>query len=197
MVFLTVLAYIFSGLILVGSVGVILSQKAVYSVLFLIFAFLNSAALYVLLGAEFVALSTLIVYVGAVSVLLLFVVMTLTRTEDKITFAQLKPYKKWILGMAGVLALELGLLVPAVSMSSVSVSSISNIKLIGQTLYTKYGLAFQGCAVLLLIAMISAVIITFQVRMSKNVKRQNPTDQINRDPTNVLKMVRVKTGEGI
>jgi NADH-quinone oxidoreductase subunit J len=99
--------------------------------------------------------------------------------------------------MAGILALELGLLVPAVSMSSVPVSSISNIKLIGQTLYTKYALTFQGCAVLLLIAMISAVIITFQVRMSKNVKRQNPTDQINRDPTNVLQMVKVKTGEGI
>lgn len=195
--FQPILAYAFSCLILTGSLGVILFQKPVYNVLSLIFAFLNAAALYILLGAEFVALSTVIVYVGAVSVLLLFVVMTLTQTDERFSISKLKPYRYWILGMGVIFAAELIWLLHASNSNVTAVSNDSNIKSIGSVLYTQYGLIFQCCAVLLLVAMVSAVIVTFQSRTVKHVKRQNPTDQINRDPNTVLKMVNAKRGEGI
>lgn len=195
--FQPILAYIFSFLILIGSLGVILSNKPVYSVLSLIFAFLNAAALYILLGAEFVALSTVIVYVGAVAVLLLFVVMTLTQTDERFSMSKLKPYRYWILGMGSIFAFELILLTQMPNTKLVAANNVSNIKSIGRVLYTQYGLIFQSCAVLLLVAMVSAVIVTFQSRTLKQVKRQNPTDQINRDPNTVLKMVKVNRGEGI
>lgn len=196
--FQTILIYGFSGLVFTGSLGVVLFQKPVYNVLSLIFTFLNAAALYVLLGAEFVALSTVIVYVGAVCVLTLFVVMTLTETDFKIAFTSLKPYRFWIIGIAGIFAAELAILsyAPSNPVDRV-VSDVSNIKAIGQVMYTQYGLIFQCCAVLLFVAMVSAVIVTFQNRSKKVVKRQNPTDQINRDPNEVLQMVKAKRGEGI
>lgn len=191
------LTYFFSALIIGGALGVILCHKPVHAVLCLIFAFLNSAALYILLGAEFVAISTLIVYVGAVSVLLLFVVMTLTSREEKVTLAQLKPYRYWFLGMTMIFAIELILLLQTSQQSKATIQSVSNIKNIGNLLYTQYSLIFQGCAVLLLVAMISAVIITFQSRTAKYVKRQNSTDQINRNPEDVVQLIKVKRGEGI
>ncbi|MCP5322702.1 MAG: NADH-quinone oxidoreductase subunit J [Candidatus Paracaedibacteraceae bacterium] len=194
------LAYLFSGLILAGAIGVIISRKPVYSVLFLIFSFLNASALYILLGAEFIALSTIILYVGAVAVLLLFVVMTLTEPAEKLSWAALKTHRYWIGGMAAVFALELILAIKSPKLSSdISSTSahMSNIKAIGSILYTKYGLIFQCCAVLLLVAMVSAVIVTFQSRSPKNVKRQKVSDQINRNPDEILKMVKVKNREGI
>lgn len=195
--FQPILAYAFSCLIIIGSLGVILFHKPVYNVLSLIFAFLNASALYILLGAEFVALSTVIVYVGAVSVLLLFVVMTLTQTDERFSMSKLKPYRYWILGMGIIFAVELLLLLQAPNTNLAVANNVSNIKSIGSVLYTQYGLIFQCCAVLLLVAMVSAVIVTFQSRTLKHVKRQNPTDQINRDPNAVLTMVNVKRGEGI
>lgn len=195
--FQLVLAYFFSGLIILGALGVILCPKPVHSVLCLIFAFLNGAALYILLGAEFLALSTLIIYVGAVSVLLLFVVMTLSSAEGKLGLSQLKPYRYWVLSMAVIFAGELILLTQTAQKSKGNIPSLSNIKTIGNLLYTEYGLIFQGCAVLLLVAMISAVIITFQSREVKFVKRQNPTGQINRNAADVVQLIKVKRGEGI
>lgn len=193
------LAYLFSGLILAGAIGVIISRKPVYSVLFLIFSFLNASALYILLGAEFIALSTIILYVGAVAVLLLFVVMTLTHPTESLNWAAVKAHRYWIGGMAIVFALELILAIQSPKLSADIPSSVhmSNIKAIGAVLYTKYGLIFQCCAVLLLVAMVSAVIVTFQSRSPKNVKRQKISDQINRNPDEILKMVKVKNKEGI
>ncbi|QOL19841.1 NADH-quinone oxidoreductase subunit J [Candidatus Bodocaedibacter vickermanii] len=195
--FQPVLAYGFSSLILLGALGVVLFRKPVYSVLSLIFAFLNASALYILLGAEFVALSTVIIYVGAVSVLLLFVVMTLTQTDERFVLSKLKPYRYWIFGMGAIFVAELILLLQVPQSSRVSDHDVSNIKSIGRVLYTQYGLIFQCCAVVLLVAMVSAVIVTFQSRSVKHVKRQNSTDQINRKPEDVLQMVKVKRGEGI
>ncbi|MDP3935633.1 MAG: NADH-quinone oxidoreductase subunit J [Alphaproteobacteria bacterium] len=195
--FQPVLAYGFSSLILLGAIGVVLFHKPVYSVLSLIFTFLNASVLYILLGAEFVALSTVIIYVGAVSVLLLFVVMTLTQADERVAFSKLKPYRYWIFGMGIVFAAELIILLQVPRTLPVSGSDVSNIKSIGRVLYSQYGLIFQCCAVLLLVAMVSAVIVTFQTRSVKYVKRQNSTDQINRNPDDVLQMVKVKRGEGI
>jgi NADH-quinone oxidoreductase subunit J len=197
-VFQTILTYGISVLILAGSLGVILFQKPVYNVLSLIFTFLNGSVLYILLGAEFVALSTVIVYVGAVSVLTLFVVMTLTETDFKVALTALKPYRFLIISIGLIFAAELVILsyIPSVE-ASVPSSKTSNIKAIGMLMYTQYGLIFQCCAVLLFVAMVSVVIVTFQNRSTKVVKRQNPTAQINRDPKDVLQMVKVKRGEGI
>lgn len=191
------LSYLFSALIVLGALGVILCPKPVHSVLCLIFAFLNGAVLYILLGAEFVALSTLIVYVGAVSVLLLFVVMTLTSTNEASGLSQLKVYRSWIIGIAIIFAGELMLLTQASEEAKAALPAGSNIKTIGTLLYTKYGLIFLGCAVLLLVAMVSAVIITFQSRTTKYVRRQNASDQINRNPERVVQLIKVKRGEGI
>lgn len=191
------LAYLISGLILLGGVGVVISAKPVYSVLFLIFSFLNSAVLYILLGAEFVALSTIIIYVGAVSVLLLFVVMTLTNSAEKSVLAKLITYRYWIGGIVGIFAVEL---IVSLYSSKLTVELSHQpiaLKDIGKVLYVKYALLLEGCAVLLLVAMVSAVIVTFQSRGVKNIKRQNPADQINRKPDEILRMVPIKNREGL
>ncbi len=185
----------FSMSLLIGSFGVVLLRRPVHSVLSLIFTFLNGAAIYILLGAEFVALSTVIVYVGAVSVLLMFVVMTIDKDEKKYKNNK-KAYKYWALSLGVFFVTEIVLLTTVKNVSIAQSASV-NISEIGRQLYTTYGLAFQGCAVLLLVAMVSAVIVTFQSRTTKNVKHQNTFDQVNRNPDEVVTLVKVKQGEGI
>lgn len=184
--------YGFSALLLLGALGVVFLRRSVHAVLSLIFTFLNGSAIYILLGAEFVALSTVIVYVGAVSVLLMFVVMTVDNQKE----TRKVSYKYWALLFAVFLMIELIVLTQARDVS-IAQSSGVNIHEIGKSLYTTYGLLFQGCAVLLLVAMISAVIVTFQSRVKKSVKRQTPSDQIARNPDDVVTLVKVKRGEGI
>jgi NADH:ubiquinone oxidoreductase subunit 6 (subunit J) len=123
--------------------------------------------------------------------------MTLTQTDERFALSKLKPYRYWIFGMGAIFAAELIVLLQVPQTIHASGNDVSNIKSIGRVLYTQYGLIFQCCAVVLLVAMVSAVIVTFQSRSVKHVKRQNPTDQINRKPEDVLQTVKVKRGEGI
>lgn len=190
--FVSTLFYIFSALLLLGAFGVVFLRCSVHAVLALIFTFLNGSALYVLLGAEFVALSTVIVYVGAVSVLLMFVVMTVDDAERK----KWVGYKFFALLLGVFLMIELILLTKAKE-RVIFCNMGTNIVEVESLLYIKYGLVFQACAVLLLVGMVSAVIVTFQSRSKKIVKRQNPRDQIARDPNEVLTLVKVKQGEGL
>lgn len=202
MLFYALTFYGFATLMIVSSLLMILSSNAVHSVLYLIFAFLNSAGIYILLGAEFISLSTVIVYIGAVAVLFLFVVMTM-ETNSPSPLRSLKGYK-FVLGIAGSVFLA-ELLVMAFMWKIKSRTGgllgiepkVENTKAIGAVLYTDYAVVFQASAIILLVAMVGAIVLTFREGGKRHARRQNSTDQINRDPKKILRMVSKKQGEGI
>ena len=207
MVFYALTFYGFATLMILSSVMVVFSPNSVHSVLFLVFAFLNSAGVYILLGAEFIALSTVIVYIGAVAVLFLFIVMTM-ETKDRASnsassLSSLKKYKIILSIAGGVFLAELvGMAYMWKSKIGVKfllgIESVAeNTKVIGGVIYTKYAYVFQASAIILLVSMVGAIILIFRDSVKKNVRRQNASAQINRDPKEVVKMVSKKIGEGI
>lgn len=202
--FATILFYIFSFLTIGSAIAVVASRQPIYSVLFLIFCFFSCAGLFVLLGAELVAMLLVIVYVGAVAVLFLFVVMML---NIKISgFAKgLKAY--WFFGaaLAAVLALELYIvitnsvqgkfIVAADAGKAILNGAKTNTHAIGRVLYTDYVFPFQISGLILFVAMVGAIVLTLRERI--NVKRQNISEQTNRDPKKSVEMMRVESGKGI
>jgi NADH-quinone oxidoreductase subunit J len=174
----------------------------VHSVLFLIAAFFSAAGLFVLVGAEFLAMLLVIVYVGAVAVLFLFVVMMLD-----VDFSALKQgFARYVpLGglVGGVLAFEM--VVVAVSVATqgavkhaapaAPVLGVTNAETIGRVLYTNYVYYFQAAGFVLLVAMIGAIVLTLQHR--PNVRRQVIADQVGRSRASGLRVVQIKSGEGI
>lgn len=194
--------YLFAAVAILAAVMVISSRNPVHAVLFLILAFFNAAGLFMLAGAEFLALLLIVVYVGAVAVLFLFVVMMLDVdfASMKQGFLQYAPVGA-IVGI--VLLLELLLLAgsfvisPEIAgASGVPIDgTVDNMRAIGQVLYTRYVLLFQGAAAVLLVAMIGAIVLT--LRHKSNVKRQNPVDQVARRPSETLEVVKVKSGQGL
>ncbi|PZO82072.1 MAG: NADH-quinone oxidoreductase subunit J [Micavibrio aeruginosavorus] len=192
--------YLFAAITLISALMVITARNPVHSVLFLILAFFNAAGLFILLGAEFVAMILVIVYVGAVAVLFLFVVMMLD-----IGFAELRKgamqYIPLGLIIGGVLLTELAMVygawqfAPAVQNNLASpVSDIKNTEAIGMLLYTNYVYAFQIAGLILLVAMIGAIVLTHRQR--PGVRRQKIADQNARKREDVLSVVKVTTGEG-
>ena len=194
--------YLFAGLTIASALMVITTRNPVHAVLFLILAFFNSAGLFLLLGAEFIAMTLVIVYVGAVAVLFLFVVMMLD-----IDFAELKSgYSKFLpIGtLIGVVLLsELVLVLGAwfgggVKLASVpsapipKTGTLTNTEAIGQILYTDYVYYFELAGLILLVAMVGAIVLTLHHR--KDVKRQNIAEQIARNPASAIEMVQVKSG---
>ena len=183
---------------------VIASRNPVHSVLFLILAFFNSAGLFMLMGAEFLALILIVVYVGAVAVLFLFVVMMLD-----VDFAELRDGFLQYLPIGGVigavLAIELILVLGSYSLDAETVrvavqpipdmAETSNIKAIGDLLYTRYIFFFQLAGMILLVAMIGAIVLTLSHR--PDVKRQDINVQVARDPEDAVTLRGVKSGEGI
>ncbi len=194
--------YLFSTILVASAFMVISSRNPVHSVLFLILTFVNAAGLFLLAGAEFLALILILVYVGAVAVLFLFVVMMLD-----IDFAELKKgilqYMPIGVLIGIVLFLELALvagtwvvLPEVVAGSAMPIDdTISNTRALGQVLYTRYVYLFQGAAIILLIAMIGAIVLTLHHR--KNVKRQDIADQVARDPKTAVEIVKIKSGQGL
>jgi NADH-quinone oxidoreductase subunit J len=194
--------YLFSAVLVASAIMVITARNPVHSVLFLILAFFNAAGLFILLGAEFLAMILVIVYVGAVAVLFLFVVMMLD-----VDFAELKAgfMKNAPLGaLVGViLAAELvsALLYYAISPSIATAiaapadvaTGISNTEALGLILYTKYLYFFEAAGVILLIAMIGAIVLT--LRHKEGVKRQDIGAQVNRNPASAVQVVKVAAGE--
>lgn len=195
--------YLFATITVASAFMVISSRNPVHSVLFLILAFFNAAGLFMLMGAEFLALILIVVYVGAVAVLFLFVVMMLDVdfAELREGFLQYLPIGA-LIGI--VLLVELVLVLGATSLAvegaAVAVqpipdmAEISNIRAIGDVLYTRYIFFFQVAGLVLFVAMIGAIVLTLSRR--PDVKRQNVAVQVARDPKDV-KMVSVKPGEGI
>ena len=194
--------YLFALSTITGGLFTVLSRNPVHSVLWLILSFLSSAGLFILLGAEFVAMLLIIVYVGAVAVLFLFVVMMLD-----VDFASLKAEmsKYFPLGLLIVvvllmeLAMGLAVWVPADGAQAARVAptplDFHNTAALGLLLYDKYFLLFQLAGLILLVAMIGAIVLTLRHR--KDVKRQDILAQIYRDPDKSLSLKNVKPGQGL
>ena len=196
--------YAFAIVTVTAGLLVTVSRNPVHSVLWLILAFLSSAGLFVLLGAEFVAMLLIIVYVGAVAVLFLFVVMMLD-----IDFAELK----------GEMAkyMPLGLLIGVVILMQISLgvgawiqaegamglrqavapdaTQVENTKALGLLIYDQYIYLFQASGLVLLVAMIGAILLTLRHR--KDVKRQDVLQQMWRDPAKAMELKDVKPGQGL
>ena len=203
MVLYSITFYLFSSVAVLSALMVISSKNPVHSVLFLILSFVNASGLFVLLGAEFLAMILVVVYVGAVAVLFLFVVMMLDINYIKLRegFLQYLPFGA-LLGI--VLVIELGILYLTDISASINNSNtplepkiydIENTKMIGELLYTKYFYLFQICGIILLVAMIGSITLT--LRDKGGVKRQNIDDQNSVDAVNAIDKKKVKLGDGI
>ncbi len=196
--------YLFATVTLLAALMVILSRNPVHSVLFLILAFFSSAALFVLLGAEFLAMILVIVYVGAVAVLFLFVVMMLDIDYVRLRegFSQYMP----IGSIIGLMLLAELIMVATARMVEApiaagsgpaipDVDAITNTEALGRLLYTDYIYAFQTAGLILLVAMIGAIVLTHRTR--PGVKRQVIADQVARTAKDAIEVIKVKSGEGI
>ena len=189
----------------VGTVGagvmVIASRNPVHSVLFLILAFFNSAGLFVMMGAEFLAMILIIVYVGAVAVLFLFVVMMLdiNFAELRAGFLQYLP----IGGVIGIILLAELVMVFASGVIEIEVPTnvasptpppdeVTNTQALGDVLYTRYAYLFQGAGFILLIAMVGAIVLTHRRRT--DVRRQRIADQVARDPKAAVRLTDIEPG---
>jgi NADH-quinone oxidoreductase subunit J len=196
--------YLFAGITVASAVMVIASRNPVHSVLFLILAFVNAAGLFVLMGAEFLAMILIVVYVGAVAVLFLFVVMMLD-----VDFAELRHGFISYLPVGGlvgaVLLAELLIIVgawvigPEVAKAITSPipppAEIPNTQALGLVLYTRYVYFFQAAGIILLVAMIGAIVLTLQHK--PNVRRQIIADQVARRKATAIEIVKVKSGQGL
>jgi NADH-quinone oxidoreductase subunit J len=191
--------YLFSILLLTSGAMVITARNPVHSVLFLILAFFNAAGLFVLLGAEFLAMILIIVYVGAVAVLFLFVVMTLDIDFSELRAGAVK-YLPVGLGLGLVLLAELILVVGSFAVAPGAVQPIpaeqvTNAAAIGRVLYTKYVYFFELSGAVLLVAMIGTIVLTLRHRAG--AKRQNVAEQVGRRRQDAIEVVKVETGKGI
>ena len=196
--------YVFATIVMVSGLMVVVSRNPVYSVLFLILAFFNAAALFVLIGAEFIAMILVIVYVGAVAVLFLFVVMMLdiNLTELREGFLKYLPvgaligivlFAEIVLGL-GVFGGGSGTLA-TLSKGGVHPVTIDNTRAIGQVLYTQYFYLFQVAGLVLLVAMIGAIVLTLRSR--PGVRRQKVSEQLYRPKDQVVTVVKVPTRGGV
>ena len=196
--------YLFSAVTIASALMVIAGRNPVHSVLFLILAFVNAAALFVMLGAEFLAMILIVVYVGAVAVLFLFVVMMLD-----VDFAQLREGFLQFLPVGALVGLILmaelivvlgGFALAPETVAGVAVrapppDAVPNVEAIGRVLYTDYIYFFQAAGMILLVAMIGAIVLT--LRRRPGVRRQDISAQTARNPATGMAVVQVKTGEGI
>ena len=196
--------YLFAGVCIASGFMVIAAKNPVHSVLFLILAFVNAAGLFVLMGAEFLAMILIVVYVGAVAVLFLFVVMMLD-----VDFAELRQGFLQYLpvgAMVGVIMLiELILVVgtwavaPGVQQAITTpippIAHMLNTEAIGHVLYIRYVYFFQAAGLVLLVAMIGAIVLT--LRHKPNVRRQNISEQVARTRATAIDIVKVRPGQGV
>jgi NADH-quinone oxidoreductase subunit J len=200
--FTLILFYIFSAVLISSALVVVSTRNMVHSVMFLVLAFLNAACLFILLGAEFLAMLLIIVYVGAIAVLFLFVVMMLNvdKAELKKRVNKTIPL---LLCLGIIMALEIFLILKVSFISDYKKTSllpisteIANSKAIGNVLYTRYFLPFQISGAILFVAMIGAIVLTLSEK-TRFIRKQKISDQVFRNKANSLEIVQVKSGEGI
>jgi NADH-quinone oxidoreductase subunit J len=200
MIIQAIFFYLFAGVCVASALMVVTSRNPVHSVLFLILAFVNAAGLFVLLGAEFLAMILIVVYVGAVAVLFLFVVMMLD-----VDFAELREgflsYLPIGALVGAVLLAELLVVVggwaigPEVAKAAAVAPDITNTQALGLVLYTRYVYYFEASGIILLVAMIGAIVLTLQHK--PQVKRQNIAAQVARGRATAIEIVNVKPGQGL
>jgi NADH-quinone oxidoreductase subunit J len=204
MILASLFFYLFAGVCVAAAFMVVAARNPVHSVLYLILAFVNAAGLFVLMGAEFLAMILVVVYVGAVAVLFLFVVMMLD-----VDFAELRQgflnYLPFGVVIGGIFLFELLFLIAAtvigpgipraVTAPIPPLDQVSNTAALGAVLYTRYIYYFQVAGVVLLIAMIGAIVLTLRHRT--NVKRQSAADQIARTPRTAIEIRQVRPGQGL
>jgi len=206
MVIAALFFYLFASICVASAVMVIAAKNPVHSVLFLILAFVNAAGLFVLLGAEFLAMILVIVYVGAVAVLFLFVVMMLDVdfTALRQGFLEYLPVGA-LIGIVFFIELLIMLAVGtgafgtgagrAIAEPIPPLSDVTNTEALGLVLYTKYVYYFEAAGLVLLVAMIGAIVLT--LRHKPNVKRQNIADQVARTKATSISIRKVQPGQGI
>jgi len=194
--------YLYAGVCIASAFMVIASRNPVHSVLFLILAFVNAAGLFLLLGAEFLAMILVVVYVGAVAVLFLFVVMMLD-----VDFAELRQGFLDYLPIGALIglifAIELLIVLVAwaigpevkTAIAAPTPSDITNTEALGRILYTRYIYFFQAAGLVLLVAMIGAIVLT--LRHKPNVRRQSVSAQNARTPATAIEIRQVRPGQGI
>jgi len=204
MIVQSIFFYIFATICIASAAMVISSRNPVHSVLFLILAFVSASGLFVLMGAEFLAMILIVVYVGAVAVLFLFVVMMLD-----VDFAELKQgvlqYLPVGIVIGGIFLAELLLVVfawvigpgvpQAITSPIPSLDKMSNTEAIGLVLYTRYVYYFEIAGLVLLVAMIGAIVLTLQHRV--RVRRQNVSEQVARNPATAVELRHVRPGQGL
>jgi len=192
--FPALLFYIFSLSIIASALMVIFSKQPINSVLFLLFSFINASGLFLLAGAEFLALIIVIVYVGAVAVLFLFVIMMLDFNPDNIK-EETKKYLPIGLMVGGVLFFEIILMMYSPELFSkdfqiigrIVETDLTNTEILGNLIYTEYFLQFQMAGFILLVAMIGAIVLTLRHR--DYVRRQVISDQISRDSSTSIELI--------
>jgi NADH-quinone oxidoreductase subunit J len=196
------LFYIFSTILILSALVVVSSRNTVRSVMFLILAFINASALFILLGAEFIAMLLIIVYVGAIAVLFLFVVMMLNvdKEELKMEFNRNLPV---LMSIAIVIFCEIMLFVKFSSVKYYEIKSlfptpdnVHNSKALGNIIYTDFILPFQLSGAILFVAMIGAIVLTMKEE-TRFIRKQKISNQISRNKDNSLEVVKVKSGAGI
>jgi NADH-quinone oxidoreductase subunit J len=200
MVLAAIFFYLFAAVAVASAVMVIAARNPVHSVLYLILCFFNAAGLFILMGAEFLAMILVVVYVGAVAVLFLFVVMMLD-----IDFTELRQGMASYLPVGAVIGLillvELALVLgswaadPDAIKAAPVVADVTNTEQLGRILYTRYFYYFQAAGMVLLVAMIGAIVLT--LRHKEGIKRQNIARQNARGPATAIEVVTVKPGQGI
>jgi NADH-quinone oxidoreductase subunit J len=202
MILQAIFFYLFGGVCIASAIMVIAARNPVHSVLFLILAFVNAAGLFVLMGAEFLAMILIVIYVGAVAVLFLFVVMMLD-----VDFAALRQGVLNYLPIGGAIGVVLlaelifgvvaWVIAPGApkAITAPIANDVTNTRALGLVLYTRYVYFFEAAGVILLVAMVGAIVLTLQHR--RDVKRQRISDQLARGKSSAIEVVRVKSGAGL
>ena len=202
----TIFFYIFSSIAIVSAIMVIVSKNTVHSVFFLILDFISISCLFIMIGAEFLGMIMLIVYVGAVAVLFLFVVMMLNvAQQDDVLFQTPTRYSHLPIGLIISLVIFFELIIVVggwkykpdlVSVNSIKLDpNITNTHSIGNILYTEYIHLFQLSGMILLVAMIGAIVLTFKKR--SGIKRQSYIEQISREKSSGVSLVDVEINTGV
>ncbi len=196
------LFYLFSFVLVASSLVVVSAKNSVHAVMFLVLCFFNAAGLFILLGAEFLAMLLIVVYVGAIAVLFLFIVIMLN-VDLKETQRKINRHLP-IMMMVGVLMLAEIILITKFSTIKFydtktlfpTPNDINNTKAIGNLLYTDFILPFQLSGCVLFVAMIGAIVLTLKDE-KRFIKKQNISSQVARTKGNSLEIVKIKSGEGI
>lgn len=204
MQFVDMVFYLFATVLALSGLMVITARNPIHSVLFLILAFFNAAALFLIMGAEYIAMTLIIVYVGAVAVLMLFVVMMLNINLAKVREGFVR-YLPVGVGFTLFIFFQIVVILSAgdksplfekvEAVSGDIESEMSNTEAIGNLIYTNYALAFQVAGLILLVAMMGAIVLTHRKR--EGVKKQSISHQTSRRRKDAVALVKVNPGEGV